>query len=120
VHCYDLKCLSLPGAQLAIIKTAAENTFLTGLAEASQKSFVWIGLDDQATEGTWKWVSVGSQIAIRVWILHVFFYSQNLLALTLATSRIKKRSSTSANQKHLNFLIDKLGCAEKRILLTTI
>ncbi|KAM9314783.1 uncharacterized protein KZ484_024450 [Pholidichthys leucotaenia] len=42
------------GADLAIIKTEEEMTFINGLYSSDKE--VWIGLTDEGVEGQWKWV----------------------------------------------------------------
>ncbi|RVE58356.1 hypothetical protein OJAV_G00208340 [Oryzias javanicus] len=49
-------------ADLVVINTNEENKFLFEFTKES----VWIGLSDQASEGTWKWVD-GSSLTLKFW-----------------------------------------------------
>ncbi|MEI6679114.1 MAG: lectin-like protein [Mariniphaga sp.] len=51
------------GGHLATVSNAAENTFLTNLAGVNT---VWIGFTDQATEGTFRWVT-GETVSYTNW-----------------------------------------------------
>jgi hypothetical protein len=53
------------GGELATINNAAENSFLTG-AFASFQLNMWIGLTDQAAEGTFVWIS-GQPVTYTNW-----------------------------------------------------
>ncbi|XP_072021898.1 C-type lectin domain family 19 member A-like, partial [Amphiura filiformis] len=76
-HCYnyvaiakswsdaEIYCNNQYGAHLVSIHSSAENSFVNGISGSYN---VWIGLSDQATEGTFKW-SDGSQVNYAHWDL---------------------------------------------------
>lgn len=45
------------GAHLAVVDSAAENTFLAGILTTSGGGEAWIGFDDLTVEGMYKWVT---------------------------------------------------------------
>uniref|UniRef100_A0A3B3C8E4 C-type lectin domain-containing protein n=1 Tax=Oryzias melastigma TaxID=30732 RepID=A0A3B3C8E4_ORYME len=49
-------------ADLVVINNRDENAFLFSFTKRS----VWIGLSDEASEGTWKWVD-GSPLTLKLW-----------------------------------------------------
>ncbi|XP_036065571.1 C-type lectin domain family 17, member A [Oryzias melastigma] len=49
-------------ADLVVINNRDENAFLLAFTKRS----VWIGLSDEASEGTWKWVD-GSPLTLKFW-----------------------------------------------------
>ncbi len=52
----DSLCAGMTG-YLAVINSAAENTFVFGLATGDR----WLGGSDAAAEGTWRWVTISGQ-----------------------------------------------------------
>jgi hypothetical protein len=50
----DLSCTSL-GMHLVKIDSAAENDFIASNMFGTNAAFIWLGGDDRAVEGTWRW-----------------------------------------------------------------
>ncbi|XP_074470021.1 CD209 antigen-like protein C [Sebastes fasciatus] len=53
------------GADLVMIESAKEQTFVAGLT----KKTTWIGLNDKDVEGTWKWIDV-TPLILKSWALN--------------------------------------------------
>jgi len=52
------------GGYLATITSAAENTYVRGLAGTAQ---IWLGGSDTASEGVWRWVNGGTESGVQFW-----------------------------------------------------